>query len=95
MFVNQNRRFGASGVITPTSGYHTPGLEVPHSDRLSFRNFVWAKHSDSQELLLDATTQCCPNSKMLWLDAKRFGVFLWLRSSELIVSHDYLLLMCT
>lgn len=53
--------------------------------RISFRNFVWATHSESQDLLLSAATECCENGKMLWDDAKRLGVFLWLRSSETLV----------
>lgn len=56
--------------------------------RVSFRNFVWATHSESQDLLLSAATECCENGKMLWDDAKRLGVFLWLKSSETLVSSD-------
>ena len=58
----------------------------PANTRLSFRNFVWAMHSESHDLLLSAATDCCENKKMLWNDAKRLGVFLWLKSSDTVVS---------
>ncbi|OCF41725.1 hypothetical protein I317_04429 [Kwoniella heveanensis CBS 569] len=48
----------------------------------SFRNIVWATHSESHDLLLSASTQTCDNAKMLWEDAKRMGVFLWLKPGE-------------
>lgn len=48
-------------------------------------------HSDSQELLLEATSQCCKNGKMLWEDAKKLGVFLWLKSAETAVCYNCLL----
>lgn len=86
MFANQNRRAGTSGTQTPASGTVTPGGPVPTRSRLSFRNIVWAMHSESQDVLLSAATECCRDHKMLWPDAKRFGVLLWLRSRETIVS---------
>ena len=85
MFMNLNRRAGASGTATPASGSDTTRGDIPHSSRLSLRNIVWATHSESQEVILSAATECCSNSKMLWSDAKRLGVFLWLRSSETVV----------
>jgi hypothetical protein len=57
-----------------------------HRDRLAFRNIVWATHSDSQEILLQATNEVCAQSRMLWKDAQRYGCFMWLRSRESIVS---------
>jgi hypothetical protein len=57
-----------------------------HQHRLSFRNIVWASHSESQDMLLTASTKYCTNSKMMWNDAKALGVFLWLKSPEVIVS---------
>lgn len=50
--------------------------------RISFRNIVWATHSESHEVLLQAATASCENGKMTWDDAKRLGVFLWLRNPE-------------
>jgi hypothetical protein len=60
---------------------------APHQHRLSFRNIVWASHSESQDMLLNASTNYCSNKKMMWDDAKALGVFLWLNSTEVIVSH--------
>ena len=57
--------------------------------RLSFRNIVWASHSESQEVMLTAATECCQDGKMGWEDAKRLGVFLWLRSAETVVSFRH------
>jgi len=87
MFVNQNRRAGMSGTTTPGSGAATPGSghSRHHRTRLAFRNIVWALHSDSQDILLSAATECCHDGKMLWQDAKRLGVFLWLKSSDTLV----------
>jgi len=49
--------------------------------RLRFRDMVWAFHSESQELLLSASTAAC-DGKMTWCDAKALGIPLWLNSSE-------------
>ncbi|KAK4688553.1 rabconnectin-3a, partial [Tremellales sp. Uapishka_1] len=80
LFVNYNRR-STSGTSTPRA------LSATESDRISFRNIVWASHSGSQEILLSATTDCCDHKKMVWTDAQRYGVFLWLKSTETIKSQ--------
>jgi hypothetical protein len=85
MFVNQNRRGGTNGTATPASGLQTPGGGLTHRIRLSFRYIVWATHSESQDVLLSAATECCHNGNMMWPDAKRLGVFLWLKSADAIV----------
>jgi hypothetical protein len=67
----------------------TPDKESSgRSPRLSFRNIVWASHSESQEVMLSAATETCPDGKMGWAAARRLGVFLWLRSAETVVSHS-------
>ncbi|KAL1412038.1 regulator of (H+)-ATPase in vacuolar membrane [Vanrija albida] len=88
-FVNRDRRAAGqqSGSVTPRRG--VPGLPpppIPHA-RISFRNIVWATHSESQEVLLQAAGQACDNNKMMWEDAKRLGVFLWLKSTDAIRSQ--------
>jgi hypothetical protein len=83
MFVNYDRLAGrVSGTATPSSIY-----SVRPRQRLSFRNIVWASHSESEDVLLSASIESCENGKMIWEDAKRLGVFLWLRSAETAVSH--------
>lgn len=88
IFVNQNRRSGLSGTVTPASGAATPGGGRIHRTRLSFRNIVWATHSESQDVLLSAASETCNSGKMVWADAKRLGVFLWLKSTETVVSDQ-------
>ena len=62
--------------------------------RLSFRNVVWAYHSQSQEILLSASTEACDERKMRWQDAKALGVFLWLRSQESLVRRAISVTLC-
>lgn len=82
MFVNYNKLAGRiSGIATPASSESTK----PRS-RLSFRNIVWAAHSESDDVLLAAASESCEGGKMIWEDAKRLGVFLWLKSPETAVS---------
>jgi hypothetical protein len=63
-----------------------PADIITHQHRLSFRNIVWASHSESQDMLLTASTKYCLDGKMMWREAKALGVFLWLKSPEVIVS---------
>lgn len=53
--------------------------------RLKYRDVVWAFHSDSQDLLLDESIKACEGSKLTWDNAKALGVFLWLKSPEVLV----------
>ncbi|KAG2023063.1 WD repeat-containing protein [Coprinopsis cinerea AmutBmut pab1-1] len=50
-------------------------------ERLRFRDMLWAFHSESQNLLLDASIAAC-NGKMTWSDARALGLPLWLTSQE-------------
>jgi hypothetical protein len=52
--------------------------------RLRYRDMIWAYHSESQEILLDASIAAC-NGKMCWSDARALGVFIWLSSAESLV----------
>ncbi|GAA5906755.1 hypothetical protein JCM6882_003293 [Rhodosporidiobolus microsporus] len=74
--------------------YHTP-TSVPSaldstaatlngplvSQRLKYRDMVWAFHSESQELLLEEATKAC-GGKLTWEKAKTLGLALWLKSPE-------------
>jgi len=43
---------------------------------LSYRDVVWALHSESQELLLEYSTNAS-GGRLYWKDAKALGIFLW------------------
>ncbi|KZT31551.1 hypothetical protein SISSUDRAFT_713707 [Sistotremastrum suecicum HHB10207 ss-3] len=49
--------------------------------RIRFRDIVWAYHSETQEIILAASSAACGN-KMTWNDARALGVFLWLHGHE-------------
>lgn len=86
----------SSSVSTPSSPAETP-FQTEHRstaigrDRLRFRDMVWAFHSESKEILLDASTSAC-GGKMRWADAKALGVFLWLDTLEsMVLCHFFVL----
>lgn len=54
--------------------------------RIRFRDMIWAFHSETQGLLLSASSAAC-QGKMTWSDARALGVFLWLNSIESMKSH--------
>jgi len=83
--IGQTMSSRASGRSTPLLPQQLqPAKSI---SRISFRNIVWATHSESHEVLLQAATASCENNKMMWADAKRLGVFLWLKSQEAIRSQ--------
>ena len=97
MYVNRHRR-SISGSATPSAVRSINGVTpLPSSrsisnqetdqDRLSFRNVVWAMHSESQDVLLSAANETCRDGKMTWKDANTLGVFCWLRSTEVVKSQ--------
>jgi rabconnectin-3a len=53
-------------------------------ERIRYRDMVWAFHSQSQEILLAASTAAC-GGKMIWDDAKALGVYIWMESTESLV----------
>ncbi|KAL5639258.1 hypothetical protein ACGC1H_006687 [Rhizoctonia solani] len=59
----------------------TPSTRAGKRERLRYRDIVWAFHSESQLIMMDASTEAC-GGRMTWSDAKALGVFLWTRSSE-------------
>ncbi|KAJ3516450.1 hypothetical protein NLJ89_g1100 [Agrocybe chaxingu] len=65
-------------------------------ERLRYRDMFWAFHSESQDLLLNASTAAC-DGKMTWSDARALGVALWLNSVdslkaqfEVIARNEYM-----
>ncbi|KAF8213200.1 WD repeat-containing protein [Mycena galopus ATCC 62051] len=55
-------------------------------ERLRYRDMIWAFHSESQDLLLSASTAAC-KGKMCWADARALGVSIWLRSIDAMKAH--------
>jgi predicted deacetylase len=53
-------------------------------ERLRYRDMLWAYHSESQALLLEASVTAC-GGRMGLMDAKALGVFVWLRSLDALV----------
>ena len=79
-----------------TNGASTNGAAPNQSarrERLRFRDMVSAFHSESQELLLNASTVAC-DGKMTWSDAKALGISLWVNSSENLVSLTHSIKRC-
>ncbi|KAL0097480.1 RAVE protein 1 C terminal-domain-containing protein [Phycomyces blakesleeanus] len=50
---------------------------------LAARDFVWALHSQSQDLLLERCIRLC-NNKLMWEEAKSLGIFLWLKKIDTV-----------
>ena len=72
---------------TTTNGLAVNGSKPNPSarrERLRFRDMIWAFHSESQDLLLNASTAAC-DGKMAWSDARALGISLWLTSIESLV----------
>lgn len=54
-----------------------PGVDM------SFREVVWAFHSASQEILVDLVNRNS-QSRMLWVQARESGIFMWLRDADAV-----------
>ncbi|KAG0643869.1 RAVE protein 1 C terminal-domain-containing protein [Tuber brumale] len=61
------------------------GLRREPAD-MSYREFVWAFHSASQEILIDLVN-INAKGKMMWPQARESGIFMWLRDPEAIHKH--------
>ncbi|KAG8914981.1 regulator of (H+)-ATPase in vacuolar membrane, partial [Tulasnella sp. 417] len=79
--INRRVTEEGSGDATPGSKSKKGVLAPFVRERIRYRDIVWAFHSESQEILLSASTTAC-GGKMLWLDARALGVFLWGKSVE-------------
>src|SRR5437016_5597001 len=72
----------------PTVGNTINGAAPKKSarrQRLRYRDMIWAFHSESQELLLEASTAAC-SGKVTWSDARALGIAIWLNSGDSLVS---------
>ncbi|KAG8885003.1 regulator of (H+)-ATPase in vacuolar membrane [Tulasnella sp. 331] len=78
-FIINKRAAGDAGVASPSG---KTGVLAPFARaRIRYRDIIWAFHSESQEILMTASTSAC-GGKMLWMDARALGVFLWCNSAE-------------
>ncbi|KAF9566167.1 hypothetical protein CPC08DRAFT_733774 [Agrocybe pediades] len=67
--------------VPSLTGVGTTGGRSGRRERLRYRDMIWAFHSESQELLLNASLAAC-NGKALWADARALGIAIWLNSLE-------------
>ncbi|KAG2213642.1 hypothetical protein INT46_000817 [Mucor plumbeus] len=51
--------------------------------QLESRDFAWALHSQSQDLLLERCIRLCDN-KLVWEDARNLGLFIWLQKIDVV-----------
>ncbi|KAK7059134.1 regulator of (H+)-ATPase in vacuolar membrane [Paramarasmius palmivorus] len=75
----------ASSPASPESQGVVPRGSVKR-ERLRYRDMIWGFHSESQELLLNASAAAC-NGKMCWADARALGLALWLTSIDSMKSQ--------
>lgn len=55
--------------------------------QLESRDYVWALHSQSQDLLLERCIRLCDNT-LVWQDARNLGLFIWLQKIDVVVSDS-------
>lgn len=69
----------------PTSAQSRPtdSIAIP---RLKYRDVVWAFHSESQEVLLEASLKACP-SNLCWENVKALGLVMWIKAPDVFVSY--------
>lgn len=58
---------------------------VANKDTVSWREIVWAFHSDSQDILTDLVSHQF-NGKLTWKAARESGIFMWLSDPTALVS---------
>lgn len=61
------------------------GQGVANKRMVSWREIVWAFHSESQDILTDLVSRQF-HGKMVWESAKESGVFMWLSDLPALVS---------
>ncbi|KDQ14428.1 hypothetical protein BOTBODRAFT_159267, partial [Botryobasidium botryosum FD-172 SS1] len=82
-FYIMNSRITAPSGSSSLSSNLNNTTTLARRERIRYRDIVWAFHSESQEILLTASTTAC-GGRMMWNDAKSLGVFLWMNSTEAI-----------
>lgn len=79
-FIINSRTAAPEGVKVSGSAEKQSGRR----ERLRFRDMVWAFHSESQDLLLEASASAY-GGKMTWANARALGIALWINSGESLV----------
>ncbi|KAG6911550.1 hypothetical protein DXG01_011852 [Tephrocybe rancida] len=86
----------ASGPNSPVSKGAQP-RSSGRRERLRYRDMIWAFHSESQDLLLGASTTAC-DGKLGWANARAVGIPIWLTSvdslkmqMEVIARNEYMI----
>ncbi len=54
---------------------------------ITWREIVWAHHSDSQDILLDLVSRHF-QGRMLWKHARESGIFMWITDLSALVSPE-------
>ncbi|KAG0842100.1 hypothetical protein G6F19_001183 [Rhizopus arrhizus] len=85
---NQGESIDANGArfIALVENHFHLNLQLPEEQRqpnLQTRDFTWALHSQSQDLLLQKCMQLC-GDKFVWEDARSLGIFLWLQKIDTV-----------
>ncbi|KAG6832276.1 hypothetical protein H0H92_003509 [Tricholoma furcatifolium] len=70
----------ASAPSSPQSKGAVP-ISPGRRERLRYRDMIWAFHSESQDLLLQASAAAC-NGKLGWSNARAVGISIWLTSVD-------------
>ncbi|KAF9076123.1 RAVE protein 1 C terminal-domain-containing protein [Rhodocollybia butyracea] len=81
-YIVNDRASKPSSSDSPNSSARNTGKR----ERLRYRDMVWAFHSESQDILLGASSAAC-NNKMCWFDARALGISIWLNSIESLKSQ--------
>jgi hypothetical protein len=66
---------------------------VAHRNTVSWREIVWAFHSESQDILTDLVSRQF-GGKMLWKAARESGIFMWLSDITAVVSLLRIIFSC-
>ncbi|ORX95907.1 hypothetical protein K493DRAFT_22306 [Basidiobolus meristosporus CBS 931.73] len=60
---------------------YSPSPNKSNSGKFSYRDMIWALHSESQDLLVEFCAESC-DGKLLWNDAKSYGFALWINNED-------------
>ncbi|ANB15976.1 Rav1p [Sugiyamaella lignohabitans] len=82
-YIDEQARSLDSNGIKYLLGFKLYKIHKGIQDAMSMRDFNWALHSESQNLLLDMVKQQTSTSALLWPAVREVGVAFWLRNDPL------------